>query len=306
MTRQRGVAAITAILIVAVAATAAAMMLAQQSAMIDQTTMVAARAQADLYAQAGVDWARGVLAEDGRRAKEVDSLAEGWAQPIAALPVERALVSGGIADEQGKLNLNNLVTAGGTRSEPDMRAFAELLKVVGLPVELADAALDWIDADHDLAGTGGAEDAYYQSLSRPYRTANRPMVQVEELYRVRGFDARAVARLRPFVTALPARTHVNVNTAPDAVLAALMGVPLARAQGLVAERRAKPFGRKADFTSKASALGAGPIAVEHDVTSNYFLVNVRVAQDDMRLATEAQLRRNPDASVVVVWRRPVY
>ena len=102
MRRERGVAVITAILIVAVAASAAAMMLSQQSAMIDQALMVSSRAQADLYAQAGVDWARGVLAEDARRARDVDTLAEGWAQPIAALPVDRALVAGSIGDEQGR------------------------------------------------------------------------------------------------------------------------------------------------------------------------------------------------------------
>jgi general secretion pathway protein K len=56
--RQRGVAAVTALLIVAVAASAASLMLAQQSAMLSQTALVASRAQADLYARAGLDWAR--------------------------------------------------------------------------------------------------------------------------------------------------------------------------------------------------------------------------------------------------------
>ena len=73
--RQRGLAAVTALLIVAVAASAAALMLSQQSAMLDQTAMVASRAQADAYAQAGFDWARGVLAEDGRSAGDVTACA---------------------------------------------------------------------------------------------------------------------------------------------------------------------------------------------------------------------------------------
>src|SRR5829696_986084 len=100
--RQRGVAVITAILIVAVSASAATLMLAQQSAMVDQAMLVAARAQADNYARAGLDWARGVLREDARAGDKVDFMGEGWAQPIAALPVERAIVSGSISDEQGK------------------------------------------------------------------------------------------------------------------------------------------------------------------------------------------------------------
>ena len=302
MRGQRGVAAVTAILIVAVAASAATMMLAQQSAMVDRTLMVASRAQADLYAQAGVDWGRGVLAADPRN---VDSLSEGWAQPIAALPVDRALVAGGIVDEQGKLNLNNLVN-GATKSDPDVRMFRALLASLDLSPELADAVIDWIDANHDLSGNGGAENAYYLALPQPYRAANRPMAQVEELYRVRGFDAKAVARLKPYVSALPARTPLNVNTASDVVLAALLGLPREKVQGLVSERRAKAFGEKAAFASRATAAGAGPIDADYDVKSAHFLVTVTVAQDDVRLATEALVRREDSGPVAVVWRRPRY
>jgi general secretion pathway protein K len=267
--------------------------------------MVVARAQADLYAQAGVDWARGVLAQDARSAREIDSLDEGWAQPIAALPVERALVAGDIADEQGKFNLNNLVN--GTRaSPPDARMFRELLAALTLPPDLADAVVDWIDPDTDLAGSGGAEDAYYLSLRRPYRAANRPMVQVEELYRVRGFDAAAVAKLRPYVSALPGRTATNVNTAPDVVLAALLGASRDKAALLASQRRAKPFRDKSAFSSQAAQAGIPTIDVDYDVKSSHFLVNVRVAQDDVQLATEALLRRADNAALATIWRRPRY
>ena len=302
MRRERGVAAVTAILIVAVAASAATMMLAQQSAMVDRTLMVAARAQADMYALAGVDWARGVLAQDRR---DVDALGEGWAQPIAGLPVDRALVAGGIVDEQGRMNLNNLVT-NGVRSDPDVRMFRALLAALDLPPDLADAVVDWIDRDQDLTGNAGAENAYYQALPQPHRAANLPMAQVEELYRVRGFDAKAVARLKPYVSALPARTATNVNTASDVVLAALLGLTRDKVQALLAERRSKPFRQKPDFASRATALGAATIATDYDVKSAYFLVSVTVAQDDVRLATEALVRREENGPVALVWRRPRY
>ena len=305
MRRERGVAVITAILIVAVAASAAAMMLSQQSAMIDQALMVSSRAQADLYAQAGVDWARGVLAEDARRTRDVDTLAEGWAQPIAALPVDRALVAGSIADEQGRFNLNNVMN-GNQPSAPDIRMLREILGHVGLAPDLAEAIVDWIDADPDLAGSGGAEDAFYLGLQRPYRAANRPMVQLEELYRVRGFDAAAVAKLRPWVTALPIRTATNVNTAGDVVIAALLGVGRDKAAGLVAERRAKPFQQKADFTARVASLGAADAIPDYGVSSMHFLVHVRVAQDDVQLATEALVRRVDGGATDIIWRRPRY
>ena len=305
MRRQSGVAVITAVLIVAVAASAAAMMLAQQSAMIDQALMVSARAQGDLYAQAGIDWARGVLAEDLRRGRSVDTLDEGWARPIAGIPVERAIVGGAIEDEQGKFNLNNLAS-GGARSAPDERVFRELLAVLGLAPDLADAVIDWIDADADLAGPAGAEDAYYLALARPYRAPNRAMVQVEELYRVRGFDARGVHRLKPFVTALPVRTAVNVNTASDAMIAAVLGVGREKAAALTAARRAKPFATRADFMERVLALGVAAVPVEVDVKSSHFSARVQVAQDEVRLASEALVQRREDGTTALVWRRARY
>jgi general secretion pathway protein K len=307
MRRQSGVAAITAILIVAVAASAAAVMLSRQSAMLDQSMLVSARAQADLYAQAGLDWARGVLDQDAR-ASAVDSLAEGWAQPIAGLPVERALVAGDIADEQGKFNLNDLRN-GTQRSEPYMRAFGRLLAGLGLAPELADAVLDWIDADPDLAGPGGAEDSYYLALARPYRTPNVPMTQVEELYRVRGFDAATVAKLKAFVTALPARTPLNLNTASDRVIAAVLDLPLVKERQLVTERGRKPFASVQDFGERARKGGIEVAAANvADVKSSFFSVRVRVAQDDVQLAVEALVRRDtaPATGTSIIWRRPVY
>jgi general secretion pathway protein K len=307
MKRQSGVAAITAILIVAVAASAATVMLSQQSAMLDQSMLVTARAQADLYAQAGVDWARGVLAEDAR-SSTIDTLKEGWAQPIAGLPVERALVAGDLADEQGKFNLNNLVE-NTQRSDVDMRAFGRLLSELAAgPPDLAEAVLDWIDGDADLSGNGGAEDAYYLSLARPYRAANAPLIQVEELYRVRGFDAATVAKLRPYVTALPARTPLNANTASAVVLAAVLDIAPDKARELVALRDAKPFVSRDEFVARAGKIGISQVATNVGVASSFFSVRVRVAQDDVQLATEALVQRGagkPDATAII-WRRPRY
>ena len=302
--RERGVAAVTAILVVAIAASAATLMLAQQSAMVDQAMLITSRAQGDLYARAGIDWARGVLQEDSRTARQVDSLAEPWAQPIAALPVERALVSGAIADEQGKLNLNSLV---GPLEKESREAFARLLASQGLAPELVDAVVDWIDEDADLNGPGGAEDAYYLSLRKPYRAANAPMVQVEELYRVRGFDASTVRKLRPYVSALPVPTKVNVNTAPEAVLYAIFPPDIGKPAiaKFLQERRNKPATTIEELSQrfKQSIPGALPL----DVRSDYFSVRVQVAQEEVELASEALVQRAVSTGAPsVVWLRPRY
>ena len=299
---QHGVAVITAILIVAVAASTAALMLSQQSATLDQAALVASRAQADLYARAGLDWARGVLLQDMATGATYDGLDEQWAQPIAALPVDRAIVAGAIADEQGKFNLNNLYI-GGARSDVDYKAFQRLLASLGLSPDLADAVVDWIDPDSNLSGSGGAEDPYYLSLAKPYRTANAPMVQVEELYRVRGFDAAAVQKLRPYVTALPAqaRLPVNINTASSVVLAAMLPtVPPEKIAAAISMRATKPFKSTDDITKWAGTPVDGL-----DVKSSYFSIRIQVAQDDVNLATDALVARG-GGQVAVVWRRPVF
>ena len=302
---QSGVAAVTAILIVAVAAAAAALMLSQQAAMLDQTILVASRAQADEYAHAGLDWARGVLAQDARDSA-VDTLAEGWARPIAGLPVERAVVSGAIADEQGKFNLNNVVR-NNQRHEPDVKLLRQLLASLELSPDLAEALVDWVDAGDDLTGGAGAESAYYLSLPRPHRAGNAPLAQVDELYRVRGFDAKAVERLRPYVTALRDRTPLNVNTVDERVLAAAFGVPREKAAAVLAGRATRPFADMQAFTQRV--LAEGLIAVnEFDVKSGWFHVRVQVAQDDVHVGSEALVRRDPalPGGTAIIWRRPRY
>lgn len=305
---ERGVAVVTAILVVAVAASTATWMLAQQSATLNQTALVASRAQADLFAQAGLDWARGILAEDARSGT-VDSLDEAWSRPLAGLPVERALVSGAISDQQARYNLNNLVKDG-RRSDADVQILARLLDSLGLDPGLALAVLDWVDGDADIAGSGGAEDAYYLSLPRPYRAANRPMAQVEELYAIRGFDAKAVARLRPFVTALPARTPVNANTAPAEVIAAILPeLGREEVRELVASRQAKPFKDRADLKARAKKGAANAFDADLDVKSDHFLVQVGVAQDDVQVAAEALVARaapGKSPATAIIWRRSLY
>jgi general secretion pathway protein K len=298
MKTQRGLAAVTAIMIVAVAAAAATLMLSQQSAMLDQTAMVVGRAQADMYAHAGVDWARGVLMAD--RNVAIDSLDEPWAQPIAALPVDRAIVAGRIVDEQGKFNLNSLVGTNPIEAKATLQA---LLGDLGLSQDLADVVLDWIDPG-DALSPNGAEDAYYLSLPKPYRTPNAPMDQVEELYRLRGFDAAAVGKLRPFVTALPATVPLNVNTAPVEVLRALapafQPAQLAKLAGI---RRDKPFADVASFKASLASFGVVLNNIPLDVKSAFFNVRVDVAQDEVRLGTEALVQREGTA-VAIIWRRP--
>lgn len=239
--RQRGVAIVTALLVVMLAASIAAFLLAQQSRALTRTARTTERAQAALYAKPALDYVRAGLFRLQQRGAQVD-LTQPWAQGFNAIPIDGAIASGALRDEGGLFNLNNLIKDDGTRSDPDVQVFRRLLTALRLNPDLANAAADWIDADDEIGGAGGAENATYMSLANPCRAANQRLLQVDELRRVFGFDDAAVNKLLPFVTALPARTKVNVNTAPAEVLAAaLPDLAPDEITALMKRRMSKPF-----------------------------------------------------------------
>ncbi len=95
----------------------------------------------------------------------------------------------GLVDESSKLNINMLLTpletSGLTGSEIDELAVKRLMALPGMTDEIADAILDWLDAD-DEAREYGAEIEYYSELNPPYVPKNGPLASVEELLLVRG------------------------------------------------------------------------------------------------------------------------
>jgi len=85
--------------------------------------------------------------------------------------------------------------------------------------ELAANLIDYVDPD-EVRRSGGFEDEYYQAQNPPYRAANGPLLSVEELARVEGFDKTLVDIIRPYITVYPyvGGKGINPNTAPPHVL----------------------------------------------------------------------------------------
>ncbi|BAN35149.1 general secretion pathway protein K [Sulfuricella denitrificans skB26] len=301
--RERGVALITVILIVALAASMAAFMAWQQQIWVRQVENLRDQAQAQAVARAAIDWARAVLADDARN-NNVDHLGEKWASVLAPLPVENGQVTGSVADQQGLFNLNNLVR-NGKASQTDLAIFQRLLELLALPVNLANAVVDWIDADSETTYPGGAEDFDYLAMDPSYRAANRMMVEVGNLYRVKGFAPEMVERLRPFVTALPEPTPVNVNTAPAEVLAALFqDMSLGDAKALVEARKSSYFQDQADFRAHLPATKVTQIRDnDFSVNSRYFMVTSLANFGRAQSGYKALLARQGEKWPVVVWKK---
>jgi general secretion pathway protein K len=300
-TRQRGVAIVLAMGVVALAAMAAAAIMVSQSTWSRQVELTNDHIQARAVLLAGADWARAVLADD-RRVSTVDHLGEPWALKLPPMSVENGELVGQIEDQQGAFNLNNLVTQG-KLNLAQFAHFRKLLATLGLPDELADTLADWIDEDSQPQPRDGAEDAYYLALDPPYVAANRPLIDVTELALVRGFTDNVRARLRPYVTALPRATAVNVNTATPEVLDSIVeGLELGSAQTLVAQRDRIYFRDTADFTSRLPT-GAAVAGGDIGVSSDYFIATLRVSIGGAQARGKALFDRTGPGWPTIVWRK---
>jgi general secretion pathway protein K len=297
---QSGVAIVLAMGVVALAAMAATAMMITQSTWSRESELTVDHTQAQTLIQAGVDWARAILNDD-RRLGDVDHLGEPWAMRLPPMSVESGELSGYIEDQQGLFNLNNVVK-GGKVNVVQLDHFRRLLNLLSLSPALADTLADWIDADSE-ALPQGAEDDAYMAMQPPYLAANRPLVDLSELALVRGFDDAVRARLRPFVTALPVFTAVNVNTAPPEVLAAVIdGLGLDGARDLVARRQHSYFRSREDLL-KSLPQGVTMAIEDTSFGSSYFMTTLRVTIGSAQARGTALLARAGNGWPVIVWRK---
>ena len=88
----------------------------------------------------------------------------------------------GLENESAKLNVNSLLLAD-QYAENGGRQL--LMGLPGMTEDIADAIMDWLDAD-DEPREFGAEIEYYSGLSPAYATKNGPLETIEELLLVRG------------------------------------------------------------------------------------------------------------------------
>ncbi|MFP5350168.1 MAG: type II secretion system minor pseudopilin GspK, partial [Gammaproteobacteria bacterium] len=173
--KQRGVALVTAMFIIAIVATLAAFLAVSQQVWLRQAQNLADLGQADGIVRGAIELAGIALVLDARNNK-FDALDEEWSKPVV-LPVEGGFVTIEAKDAQSQFNLNNLVTgtAGNRTLNPtEIAVFEQLLVELGLDANLKGALIDWLDSDSNVQPGGGAEDLDYVTQPTPYRTANGP------------------------------------------------------------------------------------------------------------------------------------
>ncbi len=224
-------------------------------------------------AQSGLNVAKAILVRDANN-NEIDSIQEEWSDPKALGEIMKSLTFDGgsielkISDEMGKIQVNALINEypGYGVNVEQQQVWENLLSFFissdksedeRNPKEIINCLIDWLD-DKDgetITGISGAESSYYESLEIPYKTANREMVDLNELFLVKGIskgllsktqsldplfldpnDPGKAFRLNDLFTVFGVTKKkmgatvkkyffpgkININTAPMAVVAAIL------------------------------------------------------------------------------------
>lgn len=281
MRRERGAALLAAMLTVTLVATLAATALWQQWRSVEVEAAERARVQSAWLLTGALDWARLILRQDAN-AGGADHLAEPWAVPLqearlstflstdtSTADADRdAFLSGQITDLQGRMNLTNLIEDGKV-SIPASQALARLFDQLGLPAtDLTQLTLQLLAASQ-VVKPGEAPNQQSPLMPRT----------VDQLAWF-GLSKATVNALKPFVTFLPERTPLNINTASAEVIQATVpGVEMADATRLVGARERAHFATLADAARLVPAIGDSGVGNLLAVNSRFFEVRGRVRLD---------------------------
>jgi general secretion pathway protein K len=298
--KQKGVALIVVLLIVAIITVIAVEMSGRLQLNVARTLNLKANNQAYWYALGAEQFAKNSLATLNNLTSANINLSQPWAETFE-FPVEGGYIKAQLIDMQACFNLNAINSTYKAQGNPTggpigspikaQEAFQRLLENFipdPLVVEtIRDSLIDWIDED-SIPNNYGAEDADYESLANPYLAANSPLGHPSEIRLINGIE-QAIAMgglqdLRKVVCVLPEtnlKINVNTITAENAVvLSALLsdtsGSNNGNGANIIDSRPPEGFKDIQDFfnLSAVLALDLDPEQKDwFDVTTKYFKLN---------------------------------
>jgi general secretion pathway protein K len=300
---QRGAALLLAMLAVTLVATLAAAGAWQQWRGVEVEAAERSRQQSAWILTGALDWARLILREDAR-AGGADHLAEPWAVPLqesrlsSFLAIDKnnnteldqeAFLSGSMTDLQSRLNVTNLVE-NGKISNSGLSSFSKLFELLNLPQQELLGFADNLRSALDNSAEGQSQ-----------QLAPLVVQRVSEL-RSLGLSQESLTALTPFITVLPQRTPVNLNTASaEVIYAAVPKLDLAGARRLVQERERTHFKTVGDasklFPTIADQFSDGQLSV----ATRYFEVIGALRIDDTTVQERSLVQRD-GIEVRTLWR----
>ena len=316
---SRGAALLAAMLIVSLVAMLAARAAWQQWRTVEVESTERQHAQAQRLLLGALDWARVILREDARSGNPdapTDHLAEPWAIPLqearlstflsanysnsgtgstpttnssVGLPnspsddslAQQVYLSGQISDLQARMNITNLLQ-GNQIDLKSLQAFERLFEALNLPAAQLNALAQ---------GLVAAQQQKDGAPLMPQRVSQLTWL---------GLTPQTLVTLAPYITVLPTRTQINLNTAPPVVLyASVAGLNMSDAQRLSDQRAQNPWSSLDAFHKSAGK----PVNVDgtHSVNSRFFEVVGRLRMTATSLWERSVVQRD-QADVKVLWR----
>lgn len=315
---SRGAALLAAMLTVSLVAMLAAGAVWQQWRTVEVESTERQHAQAQWLLLGALDWARVILREDARSGNPdapTDHLAEPWAIPLQEARLSTFLaansnssagsksatngsstfsntfsedaltqevyLSGQIIDLQARMNIGNLLQ-GNQIDLKSLQAFERLFEALSLPT----AQLNTL-----AQGLVAAQQQKDGSPLTPQRISQLTWL---------GLTPQTLNSLAPYITVLPTRTPVNINTAPPVVLyASVAGLSLSDAKRLSDQRAQNPWSSLDAFQKAAGK----PVSVDgtHSVNSRFFEVVGRLRMPATSLVERSVVQRD-QVDVKVLWR----
>lgn len=265
--------------------------------------------QASILAESGVTGGAKLL-QIGLSGRNYTSLSDKWAEPIT-LDDEAGSVTITVSEENGRINLNDLVYANGQYQDFTLAAFKRLGRRLQLPEDLWGALADWLDSD-DQPRSGGVEGAYYRSLKQGYGAHNGKLTTLAELSLVRGFNPETFGKLKPFVTVYSDQSgapssKININTAPKEVIAALDdGIDDRTAESILERRRLTPFKNSGEL-AQVPGIDTGVVGrlsgnAAITVKGSLFRIRSVARVKDAGRTVEAVVRLGGSAPEYLLWQ----
>ncbi|WP_342118898.1 type II secretion system minor pseudopilin GspK [Pseudoduganella sp. OTU4001] len=323
LTRQRGVAVVTALLLTTLAVSIVASLFWQQQVQVRSMENQRLHFQTRWILRGGLDLVRLILRQDAADTHGVTRADGLWATPLAETRLDQfvererlqgesfdASISGQTYDAQSRYNLANLAIEGGAGgiNKAELAVFTRLLQNLQLNPALARVVATQV-ARSEGAGLMGQQEQPNPNAEPVPAGSGQPMkmLRAEDLLSVAGFDQKAIEKLREFVVVLPQmQTRINVNTASAELLGALgPGMTLQDGQALVNARKRTAYVSKQAFEAQLASLGK---QLQKDIEigwgSDYFLVLSRVKLDRAELMSWSLVRRSA-TNTQVIWIREI-
>ena len=249
---------------------------------LKQTQFIVAQTQSLNHLYSLEAWAKRIRLSDDL---SVDSLDEVWATSITPIQVPGGTVYAKLTDLQSRLNVNNLIDLETNIYSPQYRSFFyDCINLINTQLQqqlMADTIFSYV----------------VSQSPKP-----KLFEQSAEIRKIKSIRIEDYIKIKPYLTALPSLTPINVNTASKEVLSCIhpqLSGPLVNK--VIQNRKNKAFGIIDEFWTFTHTLL--PNLTLDEIKENFPAKFVNTVSDYFLLETRIVLEKNKLIGRTILYRK---